>query len=163
MHPSNDIIANVIAFPIPAIPVSQNLSLPAVNALSLQDAAAEIVALAAKSDDRMLSTALKAVALKRRIVEGEAGEGIKWREWMKREMKMSQSHLYALVQIGSAKDPKQALAKWRRSNNQRSKNRPKDEVHLSKNHKSLLKLVRNLSDDEATNALVMLQKYHYRM
>jgi hypothetical protein len=134
------------------------------RALSLLDAAAEIAALAKSENDEVLRTALKAAELKKRIVEGEAGAGVKWMAWMTAHVRMSSSHLYALVSIGSSGHPQKALEDWRRYNRERSQDSRGSPTNLSKssklskNHRLMLKLVRKLSDTEAKNEYTALWK-----
>ena len=118
---------------------------------------------AVQEDDVMLRNALYVTELKKRILAGKAGQGVKWVEWMMKHVAMCQSHLYALVEIGSDNDPPKALRRWRRANNERSKNRVKVQ-DLSDNHINMIKLVRKLTDHEAkTEYLVLWKRYQHRL
>ncbi len=122
---------------------------------SLEEVAAQIVGLANEENSVVLRSAIMAAQLKRRLKAGEAGEGVKWAEWMVKHVRISKSHLYALVEIGSASDPVKALERWRCNNRERAKNRI-SASHLSDNHLNMLKLVRKLTDDEAKTEYLRL-------
>ena len=133
------------------------------RALSIDEVAAQIIAGANQEDDAVLQNARRAAELKRRILAGEAGRDVKWMEWMMKRIHMSKSHLYALVEIGSASDPREAMEQWRRRARQRSKLRVISS-DLSANHRNMIKLVRKLTDQEATTEyLALWKRYQLRL
>jgi hypothetical protein len=153
----------------------QNLTTSPVVAtksvLSLKEAAKEIKLLARTVDDRILDIAIKAAHLKKRIVEGEAGANVKWMSWMRRRVRISKPHLYALIHIGEAEDPKTEMEEWRRINREKSKkSRAKKkelaqtQTELSQNHKLMLALIPKLSNREATDEYMKLfDRYRSRL
>lgn len=131
--------------------------------LSLEEIAAMIVVLAHEEDDVVLQNAIYVTELKRRILAGKAGRGVKWMEWMLKHVDMCKSHLYALVEIGSDDNPPKALERWRRRARERSKRRviSKD---MSENHRNMIKLVCKLTDYEAKQEyLALWQRYPDRI
>lgn len=136
--------------------------------LSLDEAAAEITALGRKSDDLTLELALKTVALKHRLIGGEAGKSVKWMEWMRKRINLSESYLYQLIDLGEADDPSAALEEWRREGREKKKKerdeKKEKEAALSNNHKLLLKLIPKLADEEAKSEYVQLYlRYRNRL
>ncbi len=128
---------------------------------SLDDAAHELFIIACAEDDHTLHAAMKAAALKTRLLAGEAGMGVKWMEWMKVRIPLSTAHLYALVKIGSADNPIKALDDWRRDNRNRSKDRGlAKKSKLSENHRLLMKAISKLSDAQAKDEYVRFYQRH---
>jgi hypothetical protein len=132
--------------------------------LTLKQAAARIIQLAHAETSATLQNAFNAAALKKRIIDGEAGEGVKWMEWMEwmiKHVRMSKSQLYALVHIGEADEPAKALDEWRRAANQRSKNRGKKKKEpLSEEHERMISFILAMPPDVVkTEHLNLYQRY----
>lgn len=125
---------------------------------SLDEAAAEIVALAKAADDRVLLTATKVVALKQRILAGEAGPDAKWMAWLRVNVKLSESYLYDLVRIGESSDPEKALEAYRKDNREKSKKSSENRPRVKLNAKQKL-LVRVISELPEQDVMELLNKY----
>ncbi|MCP5411441.1 MAG: hypothetical protein H6924_04810 [Alphaproteobacteria bacterium] len=135
-------------------------------ALSLEEAAAKIQHSAKAADDRTLRNAIALAALKKRIVNGEAGRDVGWMAWMSQHIELSVPQLYALVHIGEAKDPCRALEEWRRGNNERSKDRGKRNGRrrkaepLSEPHQQMIKFILSMSPAEVKAEHLRLWKQY---
>jgi len=131
--------------------------------LTLQEAADDIVRLAKEADDRTLLAAQKLVALKKRIINGEAGPDVKWMEWLLRNVKLSSSQLYFLVSIGEAHRPAQALEDYRRMKREKAKadreaeregkREPRAPTAYTPERKLLLKVMRSIPEAEVPEML----------
>lgn len=134
--------------------------------LSVEEAAAQIQHSAEATDNRMLRNAIALAALKKRIVNGEAGRNVKWTEWICQHVGIKRSYLYALVHIGEAKNPPQALEDWRRGNNNRSKNRGKRNSRRrkaeppSESHQQMIKFILSMSPAEVKAEHLRLWKQY---
>lgn len=156
-----DITTFDLAHPVSVITESESSR---TSDLSLDELAAQIKKLANAENDVVLRSAIAAATLKKRLLNGEAGVGVKWMAWMRRRVKVSEAHLYALVAIGSASDPKDALREYRRKARERNKKRTITTTGLSDNHLKLIAIIRTLSDSEAEMEFrQMWSRYPYRI
>ena len=126
-----------------------------VRVLTLLEAAAEISQLANEAEDKTVLAAKKVVVLKRRIERGEAGPDQKWMEWLRIHVKLSESRLYELVQIGEHSDPKWALERIRQKNREKSKmnRKARSESGMSEDRRLLIKVTKQLPETEVTAKL----------
>lgn len=67
----------------------------------------------AKADDHRLAASLRIAECRERVKAGEAGKGVKWREWAPEQFGVSYREVKRLARVGSAEDPEQALKELR--------------------------------------------------
>ena len=62
-----------------------------------------------KAKEMRLSAAIQIAEAKRRVGEGEAGDGVTWDEWRKTNLKRSASYVNKMLVIGNSSAPEAAL------------------------------------------------------
>lgn len=111
---------------------------------TLDQLANEIETNARWGDEHLLETAILVRELKLRIEAGEAGNGVKWTEWAQTRFGRGKTWLYELNAIASAKDPKAALAHYRKKNSERQKLFNERLVEQDPERCEVIKLIRKM-------------------
>ena len=89
--------------------------------VTIEALAHELAVRARRADDDLIAAALLFRELRARIVRGELGSGVKWMEWMRKNVKLSESRLYEVMRVADADDSLQELEHGRRLNRARQK------------------------------------------
>lgn len=77
--------------------------------LSLSDLVSELRMHSSNSDEHRIAAAFLLQQVRDRIIAGELGADIKWREWMRLKIRISDSQRAVLLAVADADDPKAEL------------------------------------------------------